>query len=184
MSGGYSRLTLVITLAKWGIFLNPKVFWTATEQDSQFTSDLQKNHWIYGSPDDYDSKDKFVLNYAGDGGVRCINVPCKADSPKTQLELQIEPHQIDWVSFYSQLAEPFEFRIARREDGSANIEENVFECIKTLNSRLRNSRIFMEADAALNAPGVSVSNYLKLHKNDTQTIRTRLYFEVVGAVFV
>lgn len=166
-------------------------FWSQIFSVSDYTntlfplrpSELQNNHWIYGSPDDYDYQDKLILNYAGPtDGVRCTNVPCATDGPLAALRLEVEPRPIDWVSFYSQLAEPFEFRIARRADGSADIEENVWQCVQTLAGRLRNSRIFMEADAALNAPGVSVSNYLKLHKNDTQTIRTRLYFEVVSGL--
>lgn len=146
---------------------------------------MQNNKWIYGSTDEYDYRDKFLLNYAGGTSApRCTNVPCTAAAADVlaPLRLTVEAKPIQWVSFYSQLDEPFEFRIARRVDGTANLEENVWECVRTLSDRLRYSKIFMEADAALNAPGVSVNNYLKLHKDDSQVIRTRLYFEVEDPV--
>lgn len=153
---------------------------TAFQTQFRHRSALADTDWLNGSEEGYDFRDKVLLHYAGpDAGVRCTSVPLETDAALAPLALRVEQAPIDWVNFQSQLAEPFEFHIKRRDDGTASLEENVWHYVALLSDRLAQSRIFHDAEASVNQPTVTVTNYLRSRRTpDERTVRTTLYVEV------
>lgn len=123
---------------------------------------------------------------------RVTNVPTQdpKQNPKARLEtptafstLLVHPEDlipIDWVSFYAQLDEPFDFRITRAADKSIDLGANIETCLRNLHARLQKSRIYLETDPSVNAPGVKVAEYLDWAEVEDRSFRSRIIFDVVS----